>query len=83
MLKNRLDVTELEKSVMKYLGEKVCGICHMSLTDNKFRQHLFFCPECKNLIHGKCMETWMTKKSVVDGIIIEKGCIYCKNKNIF
>ena len=84
MLKVKLDTKKLEDDILDYLSDKICGVCHTDLVDNKFGQHLFFCPTCKNLVHSKCMETWMTKKIKVDGKNqVEKGCIYCKNKNIF
>jgi hypothetical protein len=57
------------------LKEKSCGIC---LDDFRINKNLFLCTQCKNYVHAKCMEKWMTShtKNMPN---VEKGCIYCKS----
>jgi len=49
------------------LEEAECPICYTEFDD---KEKLLGCPACKNAVHVKCMEKWLT---------IKKTCAYCRN----
>ena len=44
-----------------------CPICCHALSNKK---SLVSCPDCKNPIHKKCMETWLAKSKI---------CVFCRS----
>lgn len=73
------NATNLFNDILK---EKSCGICLDGFRINNSSQsnpnlNLFLCTQCKNYVHEKCMNRWMTShtKNLPN---MEKGCIYCK-----
>lgn len=80
MLTETIKNTDLEEKIMNYFKGKICGICHTDLSNKKGGFNLFYCNKCRNFVHSKCMDAWMNKK-IKSAPNIEKGCIYCKNKD--
>lgn len=70
----------LEENIIKYFSNSECGICFNKL-NYRNNYNYFQCNTCKNFVHQTCMNKWLTtKNNQIPNM--EKGCIYCKNKNI-
>jgi|AntRauTorckE6833_2_1112554.scaffolds.fasta_scaffold58793_1 hypothetical protein len=61
----------------EFLKNDECLICYYSLGDIKYNLDLFECQKCKNYVHTKCFEKWLSQKKNTED---EKGCVFCRGK---
>ena len=47
-----------------------CPICYCTMGANDKDNPVIGCPECKNNVHAKCMQKWLTKRNT---------CVYCRS----
>ena len=77
-LNNNINFIELDSKlsddIMKMLRNNECGICLDSLAEYKYKQELYQCDKCYNMVHFKCMTKWKSFKKKNEP---KKGCVYC------